>query len=677
MAAALLHAASLAAQGNGGGAYLYDAEGYAMPCPEPYAPSGMLLFPLLPTGSLDFPQYLALGPGGSLLVSDEGNARIVEIAPDGGLLREYRDPGLSKPGGLCYDARDGSVYVTDAASASILRFDSTGRLRRIFAPPRSEVLPEHYLYSPTRVLVDARGWLSVIGTGSSGGIIQLDGEGTFRGFFGANPAPTSLVRKLARAVASREQKNAQLLQVLQPYSDFTLDDDGFITTVTETTATGQIRRLNPLGVSVFPQGKYGEPVPEVDAKGRKKLGNAHLAYVATDTQGIVTVADRVTLKIFEYSPEGELLFIWGGKGGQRGSFQSISGIAVDGESGTLYVLDGVANAVQIFTPTEFARLVHLGLRRYADGRYSESLSVWAEVRRKDANYPVANKGIAKVLLRLGTSLGRMDYLKAAMERSREAGDREEFSAAFAAHRRLWVQRAMPFFVLAAAALFAVVIVSSRRRSPRAPRGMRVPSPFLLWRAIGHPFRVMEEVKWSYRRETIGAAALVLFLAFAARVFMLSAASFHFTTWDPGRVSLASEAARLLLPWFTWVGANSLVIAIFGGEGKIGQIFSASAFAMVPYVLLTVLLTLLSHALSLQERGLYSALQLLMYAWMLALFLLGAATVHGYSLRAAIGTSLLSLAGIVILWGVAVLVLGLVSTFAGFLVDIVKEVSLRA
>jgi uncharacterized RDD family membrane protein YckC len=39
-----------------------------------------------------------------------------------------------------------------------------------------------------------------------------------------------------------------------------------------------------------------------------------------------------------------------------------------------------------------------------------------------------------------------------------------------------------------------------------------------------------------------------------------------------------------------------------------------------------------------------------------LFLLGAATVHDYRLRATLGTTLLSLAGIVVLWGVGVLVL---------------------
>ena len=665
----LLPAAAGRAQDAGARAYLYDSFGDTVPVPQPYESTGLIEFPRLACGALEYPQDLFVDGRGDLYVADTGHGRILKISPRGEVLLQIRNASLPSPVGLFVDDRDGGIWAADSSTNRVLHFDRDGTLVRAYPPPTSDVLPEGYIYSPTRVLVDRRGWLLVIGTGSSGGIIQMDPDGGFQGFFGANPAPVDLVRRIVRAVASAEQLRSQLLQSLQPYTDFDLAADGAVVTVTETLAANQIRRINALGVSTFPPGLYGDSV------------TARLAFVATDADGILTVMDRSSLRLFQYGRDGDLLFVWGGSGTQRGTFQGAAGIAVDRSTGTLYVLDGVANTVQAFRPTPFALLVHEGAARYAEGRYEDALATWVEVRRRDASYPLANRGIGKVLLRMGTRLGRLDYLEAAMDRYREAGDRVRFSEAFAAHRRLWIQRALPAIIVALVAAFAAawtaaVVARRRRRTPGELR-RRHASPFALWRVLSHPFQVMQDVKWEYGPATRGAAVLSLCLFAGSRLVQLAGTAFHYSVGDPAAVNLAAEMARLLLPWFTWVAANYLVTAIFRGEGTVGRIFSASAFALVPLTLGMLLATGLSHLLSLDESVVYRAVQNAMYAWSGVLFLLGAATVHDYRLRATLGTTLLSLAGIVVLWGVGVLVLGLVSTAVGFVVDVVREVASRA
>lgn len=671
-------AAAGRAQDAGPRAYVYDPFGNAVPAPLPYESAGLIEFPRLACGALDYPQDLFVDARGDLYVADTGRARILKLSPRGEVLLEIRHPSLPSPVGLFVDERDGGILAADGATHTVLRFDRHGALLRSYPPPTSDVLPEGYLYSPTRVLVDRRGWLLVIGTGSSGGIIQMDPEGGFQGFFGANPAPTDLVRRIVRAVASAEQRRSQRLQTLQPYTDFELAADGTVVTVTETLAADQIRRINSLGVSTFPRGSYGET--SAAAKGGGTVP-PRLAFVATDADGIVTVMDRESRRLFQYGRDGDLLFVWGGTGTQRGTFQGAAGIAVDRSTGTLWVLDGVANNLQAFRPTPFARLVHEGAARYAEGRYEEALATWVEVRRRDAAYPLANRGIGKVLLRVGTRLGRLDYLKASMDRYREAGDRIQFSAAFAAHRRLWVHRALPAIIVALVAAFAAAWIAAtvlrRRRRAVGGAGRRRRSPYALPRVLVHPFQVMQDVKWDYGPATRGAAVLALGLFVGARLVQLAGTNFHFTSGDPAAVNLAAEMTRLALPWLTWVAANYLVTAIFRGEGTIGRIFSASAFALVPVSLGMLLATALSHLLSLDEAAAYRAVEATAYAWSGLLFLLGAATVHDYGLRATIGTTLLSLAGIVVLWGVGVMVLGLVSTAAGFVVDVVREVASRA
>ena len=220
-------------------------------------------------------------------------------------------------------------------------------------------------------------------------------------------------------------------------------------------------------------------------------------------------------------------------------------------------------------------------------------------------------------------------------------------------------------------------VRRRRRRTTGEMRRRGHPPFALWRVLVHPFQVMQDVKWDYGPATRGAAVLSLCLFTGSRLVQLAGTNFHFSVGDPAAVNLAAEMARLLLPWFTWVAANYLVTAIFRGEGTIGRIFSASAFALVPLTLGMLLATGLSHLLSLDEAAVYRALEIVLYAWSGLLFLLGAATVHDYGMRATLGTTLLSVAGIIVLWGVGVLVLGLVSTAVGFMVDLVREVASRA
>jgi hypothetical protein len=404
---------------------------------------------------------------------------------------------------------------------------------------------------------------------------------------------------------------------------------------------------------------------------------ARLAFVTSDADGILTVMDRMSLRLFQYGRDGDLLFAWAGTGVQRGTFQGAAGIAMDRATGTLYVLDGVANTVQALRPTAFAALVHQGAALYAEGRYEEALETWLEVRRRDAAYPLANRGIGKVLVRMGTRLGRLDYLAAAMDRYREAGDRIRFSEAFAAHRRLWIQRSLPAILVTIVVAFAgiwiaAVLTRTARRAPSEER-RRQPSPYRLWRVLAHPWQVMQDVKWTYGPATRGAAVLSLGLFTVARLVQLAGTGFHFSVVDPGYVNLPAEMIRLLLPWFTWVAANYLVTAIFRGEGTIGRIFSASAFALLPLTIAMLANTGLSHVLSLDEDAVYRAVRLVLYAWSGLLFLVGAATVHDYGLRGTLGTTLLSIAGIVVLWGVAFLVIGLVSTAAGFVVDVIREV----
>ena len=162
---AIIGAACVAPAQDRPTAYIYGRFRYAVPCPTPYVSESVLVLSRTGAGALSFPQDIAVDGHGDLYITDSDDPRLVKISPEGELLLEIRDTRMSRPGGVWVETGDGSILVTDTATGAILRYDSRGRFLRAYPPPTSEVLPPEYLYTPTRVVQDTRGWLSEVGGG--------------------------------------------------------------------------------------------------------------------------------------------------------------------------------------------------------------------------------------------------------------------------------------------------------------------------------------------------------------------------------------------------------------------------------------------------------------------------------------------------------------------------------
>jgi DNA-binding beta-propeller fold protein YncE len=87
-------------------------------------------------GEFKFPSHAAVGPDGTLYVSDAMNFRIQLFDPAGSFIRAFGALGdvagtFSRPKGVSVDS-DGHVYVADAAFNNVQIFDSEGRLLLVF-----------------------------------------------------------------------------------------------------------------------------------------------------------------------------------------------------------------------------------------------------------------------------------------------------------------------------------------------------------------------------------------------------------------------------------------------------------------------------------------------------------------------------------------------------------------
>jgi DNA-binding beta-propeller fold protein YncE len=90
-------------------------------------------------GKLAHPTSLALGPDGSVYVSDTTNFRIQQFTADGEFIRAFGTVGtgfgqFARPKGLDID-KDGRIYVVDAAFQNVQIFDKEERILMYFGGP--------------------------------------------------------------------------------------------------------------------------------------------------------------------------------------------------------------------------------------------------------------------------------------------------------------------------------------------------------------------------------------------------------------------------------------------------------------------------------------------------------------------------------------------------------------
>ncbi|MCQ3937051.1 MAG: hypothetical protein DPW18_08405 [Chloroflexi bacterium] len=142
---------------------------------------------------LNAPRSLAFAPDGTLYLADSRNHRILHLDTDGSILHEWGtfadgintpigDGTLNEPWGVAVGP-DGSVYVTDTWNHRIEKFSPTGRFIKAWGSFGQGEAPDAF-YGPRGLAVDAQGRVYVTDTGNKR-VVVFDADGNFITQFGS------------------------------------------------------------------------------------------------------------------------------------------------------------------------------------------------------------------------------------------------------------------------------------------------------------------------------------------------------------------------------------------------------------------------------------------------------------------------------------------------------------
>lgn len=198
---------------------------------------------------------------------------------------------------------------------------------------------------------------------------------------------------------------------------------------------------------------------------------------------------------------------------------------------------------------------------------------------------------------------------------------------------------------------------------------------MMRQVIVHPFDFYEDMQSDHYYRWYESLIMVG-LVFIVKVLSIYATGFAYQTQEPYEISILQQFVWVTFAWFTWCVAHWGVSAILDGEGKFKQIVHGSAFALVPYVIFILPLTLLTQILALEESGTLNFLLLCVYGWVIWLFLLKVKVLNNFEVGKTLLIILLSLIGMAIIWFIGILLFGLTNQFLNFLFELIKEMRLR-
>jgi hypothetical protein len=191
----------------------------------------------------------------------------------------------------------------------------------------------------------------------------------------------------------------------------------------------------------------------------------------------------------------------------------------------------------------------------------------------------------------------------------------------------------------------------------------------------HPFDGFWDLKYE-NRGRVSVAMVILLLLVVATSLMKQFSGFLVNYYDPRYLNTLDDLMFTVLPFILFCVANWSVTTLMEGEGKFREIVIATAYALLPMILINIPLTFISRFLTNEETAFYWMLNSFGALWFLWLLFVGNMTIHQYTVTKAVVTLLLTVAAMGIIVFLGALALVICMDMYWFVYDIYRELIFR-
>lgn len=593
---------------------------------------------------------------GILYIADTGSGRVVLYDLATQRVSEWGVGELTSPAGL-FLTEDKQLYVADNVAGQVVLFNEKGEVTRRYGRPATVTFGSDATYRPSKLVVNDSGTIYVVSEGSYDGMIQLDAEGEFLGYFGYNNNPLTAWDYIAEYFFTDEMKAQLTNRVPYSFKNAAIDDKGMIYTVTQAAEGNALKKHDVAGHNLL-QNNMVDEKDFVDVC----VGPGRRIYTATGT-GL----------LFEYDESGEVLFTLGGRAiaeERNGVFTTVSAITCD-ENGRLYVLDAERGLVHILKATDYAENYHDAIDLYNSGDYAGSALLWQHIKAVGGTSFYAENYLAQCLFEQG------DYAGAAAH-YRQAGNTAGYSDAYWQIRNNDIAKFLPYILLIVAVIFVVSFLIDCFYDPEnriRKSNIWKEDTKMLFQVLRHPIDTFYDIRRENKGHMITAFALYLVEYLLFMAYFLGS-GFVLIGNSAQSASVVFFSCMFWAPVMLFVISNYLVCEVGEGKARFRDVFISTAYILAPFVVLMPFVILISHIITGNELALLVLGIVAILGWVFVNLLIATKEIHLFELGEAIAHLLIT----VFLMAVIVLALSLIymlcQEMVNIAISVVKEVHYR-
>lgn len=647
--------------------YSFSADGQLVQVQDAYTPVGIVTNEelMLPEDMVIYEELI--------YIVDSRARQVFVMEKDGTIVNSFGQEYFMTPTGIAID-HQGNIFVADGVAQRVFKFDPEGNLLLEIERPTNPLFGANTPFSPVKLHVDVRGNIYIVGEGSTNGLIQLNSEGEFLGYFGSNSVATSFIQTL-RDIFLTDAMNARVFSNLPPApTNLTMDSEGAVYTVTNSLANESTKKMNIAGENMLAD--IYSPENPIDIA----VGPQNRFYVLT-SNGVIDEFNRSGNLVFEFGSQDTTT--------QRlGIFIRPSAIDVD-EAGLLYVLDAEGGVIQRFSPTAFAREIHAGLALYEDGRYVESADFWQNVLDLNPSFVLARHGVGEALFK------EQDY-EGAMEEFRLAFNFGGYSQSFWEIRNEWLNRYAALLLAIIAAIFLIRWVfrkyfKKEKKKIDVDGEVEVPSNYDFLNPDPQPNLKMniKSIRYIITKPTdvfyeisIGRIGT---LPFAFGIFgallLMFVLYFYFTgfLFNPfyfDDVNVIFYLLLIIAVLVLFIAMNYLVSTITDGQGTIRDLVIGTAYSLSPFIIGVIPMVIMSNIFTYNEAFIYELFLSIMIVYSLGLLFIMIKEIHNFTFWETVKNIILTIFLSFIFLIVVYVIYLLLNQIYDFVVSVFREVSLR-
>ena len=565
---------------------------------------------------------------------------------------------------------DSSIYVADSEAKLVYKFGPDGTLLKTYARPTEALFGESSQYIPTKVAVDRRGNIYITSVGNANGIIQLNSDGEFVGYFGPNIINVTLSLLLKRLMLPKEDRDTYASLSPRVTTNLAIDSKNIVYTVIEGETGVSIKKFNVNGTNIL---------------NKTNFFSSTYQDLTVDNQGFIyTVdkSDRGTIQVMDET--GSLLFTFGSTKTSSmtiGEFDKAVGVAVD-DDGNIWVLDNVGKNIQIFRKTEFAETFFNAIKAYNEGRYDDATAYYNEILSKNSSFVNAYIGLGKIAQRNEDFDLASYYFKIANYKT-------GYSEVFWEQRDTWLGKNLLWIVILIVVIILLKIfkVFSKLKKfipekvinfKNKVKDNRYVQEFsYLGKVLKKPNYAYYDIKYylSIRMRTAWIVLLLMIIVNIFGNFVLR--GYLFRGANIQNANLMMEILKWVLIVVVFAFANFLISTLQNGEGFFRDIFIGTVFSFAPVILFKLPIDLVSNLLTYNEGYVFTILNFFIWAWSIFNIILMLKEIHNYTVKELILNIILTFVAIVVLILLALVIYILANQLIQFIINLIKEGAMRS